>query len=152
MRAGLLVAAVWAGCASPPAPPTMSPGGPAVEVLQDDAPVRLFWSPPRALSVEIRHAETGALAWRASAGASRLGPQADVLAAPLTVEPLGPPPDVHPPDGRGAEAGPPRLEAGERYVVTVVSCVPRGEGTDRPSCTPSDTLSARFRARLSSRF
>lgn len=152
MRARLLLAVAWAGCASPPVPPNMSPGGPAVEVIQrDDGPIRLFWSPPRALAVEIRHADTGRLSWRASAGPTRLGPQADVLAAPLTVRPMGPPPDVHPPDGRGAEAGVPRIEAGQRYIVTVASCLPSGEGTPRPSCTPSDTLAITFEARQSSR-
>lgn len=148
-RLALAAAVVGAGCASPAPPQTGFPGGPAVEVAQPDGgPVQLFWQPPRARAVEIRHAGTGALAWRAHAGAGRHG--VDWFGAPLWVQAVGPPPGIYPPDGRGVEAGAPALVAGERYTVTVAPCSPSGEGTARPSCLPADTLRATFTARRSS--
>ncbi|MEM1055318.1 MAG: hypothetical protein AAGI52_07315 [Bacteroidota bacterium] len=147
MKATLLAMATLVGaCATPePQPPNMSPGGPAVEVFQEPGePVRLFWQPSRALSVEIRHAETGRVVWRASAGINRFGPQGALLAAPLAVAPMGLPLGVNPPNGRGAEASVPELERGERYTVTVAPCTP---SRDETACAEIDPLETTFTAR-----
>ncbi|GAB5535496.1 MAG: hypothetical protein Rubg2KO_17450 [Rubricoccaceae bacterium] len=128
----------------------MSPGGPAVEVIQRAGePVQLFWNPPRALRVEIRNAETGERAWAASAGATRRGPQADLLPAPLTIQARGTapgsdPPGGFPPDGGGAWSTAPDLAPGSHYIVMVVPCTPAGEGTPQPTCTEHPPLFVEF--------
>jgi len=147
LGAGLVLAACARGTASPP---NMSPGGPAVEVIQRaDEPVQLFWSPPRALRIEIHNSETGERAWAAAAGPTRLGPQATLLPAPLSVQAQGiapgsDPPGGFPPDGGGAWATAPELVPSTRYVVTVVPCTPAGEGTLQPTCTEHPPLSVEF--------
>ncbi|MEO0557967.1 MAG: hypothetical protein AAF170_07270 [Bacteroidota bacterium] len=142
--------ALGACASSEPSPPNMSPGGPAVEVIQRAGePIQLFWNPPRALRVEIREAATEEIAWTAAAGPTRHGPQADVLPAPLTVEARGivpdsDPPGGFPPDGGGAWATAPELSAGTRYTVTVVPCLASGEGTPQAQCTEQPSLSVEF--------
>jgi len=126
-----MVGAVLAGCGAPaPRPPTESPGAPAVEVRQAEGePIVLVWSPPEALWAEVRHAETGRVVWRATAGGSRLGPRAALLRSPLAVAAMGPSPGVHPPDGRGAEASAPEaLVPGARYGAVVAPCPPPAPG------------------------
>ena len=150
---GALALALGACASPPPPPPNMSPGGPAVDVIQRAGePVQLFWNPPRALRVEIRNVETQEQVWAAAAGPTRLGPQADLLPAPLSVQARGiapgsDPPGGFPPDGGGAWATAPELVPGTRYIVTVVPCIPSGEGTLQPMCDEQPPLSYTFVAR-----
>jgi hypothetical protein len=58
----------------------------------------------------------------------------------------GPPPDVHPPDGRGAEAAHPLpLEVGASYVVLVAACdpLPGGDCAESTMEPPQATFVAR---------
>lgn len=142
--------ALGACASSDPSSPTLSPGGPTVEVIQRAGdPIQLFWSPPRALRVEIREAETERVTWVAAAGPTRRGPQADLLPAPLTVQARGlapgsDPPGGFPPDGGGAWATAPELAPGTRYVVSVIPCLPSGEGTPQAMCAEQSPLSTDF--------
>lgn len=115
-----------AACASTTSAENMSPGSPSVQVRQPDVgPLVIEWAPPNALWVQLRLSESAEIIWRARAGSSRFGPHAALLTSPLVVGPMGPPPDVHPPDGRGAEAPVlPPLVPGEQYTVFVAPCAP----------------------------
>lgn len=124
-----VLAIVAAACASRPPPPTGSPAFRPVEVRQPEAgPLTFAWEPGWAVWVEVRRVDTGRVVWRAAAGTGRLGTR-ELLRSPLAMAALGPPPDVHPPDGRGAEAPPPPpLESGVAYAVVVAACDPLPEG------------------------
>ena len=143
MRASLLLAGLFAACAAAPQPPTHAPGNPAAEVRQTDGgAVEIAWGEPGALWVEVRHAATGRIVWRATAGPAHPRGQ-DLLESPLAVRALGPPPGVHPPDGRGAEAGAPEpFVLGDAYTVTVLPC--RATPT---ACEPLPLHTASFTAR-----
>ena len=137
----LLLAGLLAACASPPQAPTHSPGHPAAQVRQtDDGTVEIAWGEAGALWVEVRHAATGRIVWRATAGPAhpRRGP--DLLEPPLAVRALGPPPGIYPPDGRGAEAGEPEpFVPGDAYTVTVLPCP-----TTPTGCEPLPLHTASF--------
>ena len=131
MKPGAIVglAVAVAACASGPPPPTGSPAFRPVEVRQPEAgPLTFAWEPEWAEWVEVRRVDTGEVVWRASAGAGRRGTRA-LLRSPLAMTGYGPPPDVHPPDGRGAAAAPPpALEVGAAYAVLVAACAPLPAG------------------------
>lgn len=147
MRPGaLLLAGLLAACAgpTPPRPPNMSPGFPSAEVRQpDDGPVEIVWGTAGALWVEVRHAATGRVVWRALSGERAPGRPAALLRSPLAVRALGPPPGVFPPDGRGPEApAPEAFVPGDAYSVTVAPC------REAPTaCTPLPLHIASFTAR-----
>ena len=131
MRPAALVglAVVAAACASGPPPPTGSPAFRPVEVRQPDAgPLTFTWEPEWAHGVEVRRIDTGEMVWRAAAGMDRMGTR-ELLRSPLPMAAFGTPPDVYPPDGRGAGASLPLpLEVGAEYAVLVMACDPLPEG------------------------
>ena len=144
MRGALLAVALVAACASPPpAPPTGSPGSPAARMLLPaDGPPQIAWDGGAALWVEIRHAASGRIVWRAAAGPETPRQGAALLRSPLAVQAMGPPPDVHPPDGRGPEASAPEpWIAGALYTVAVAVCPPTPSG-----CADAALHTTEFRA------
>lgn len=142
---GGLLGLLLLGCGSTPSTRLGPPpdGTETIRVVQTEhGALMVTWAPTAALWVELRHTETDSLVWRASGGRMRMG--VAPLSSPLAYAPMGPPPDVFPPDGRGPDAGAPSpLRVGDSYTVTVAPCTVRVEHL-RTVCDALPEQSATF--------